>query len=710
MTARRRDEGMQEVPISMTALSAGEIEARSITELKDITYSVPNLKFDVSAIKFSARVYLRGVGQNNSALTLDPRVGVYVDGVYVARPWAGMFDVLDAQRIEVLRGPQGTLFGKNTIGGAINVISAKPTGEFSGRVRVGAGNQDQFDTSAMINVPLIEETLFARAAVSTSETDGWITNQARGDARWPADRSQTARLSLRYLPTDDLEVLLTGDYYRSRGTNGLFSCEWKPLPGAALPGIVAALGLADDMAAACAAEEASSPDKSAADAHPDADSTIWGTSATLTWDLDWAQLRSITSFRHVEGRYALDADGSGVPYVEAQLGLDPHLQDQLSQELQLSGTSMDSRLNWVGGIYWFDEDSYAHQGSLILSCVISVLCTETIEKAGARSWAAYGEASYDLTERFSVTAGLRTTHERKEYDRINQNFVSKAISVQGNASERFNAWTPRFNVMFSATDTVHLYGGWSRGFTSGGFNNNDNLNPYEPEFAGVWEAGLKSEWLDQRLRVNFAYFYNDYEDVQLTVVRDIGAGNLVKTLQNAAEATIQGIELEVLATPFPGLRLSSGLGITDAEFDEYIDLIPPPAGSPPGTPPTPVDKSNLKFFHVPPVTFNVSAEYTVPEFFYGNLRLRADWSHRGKTHLDVNNSEDGLMHKVGLLGGRVTWELPDGKTEVALWGKNLLDRRYWRESSDLTDSIGVVIEQWEEPARYGIQITRHFGN
>ena len=335
------------------------------------------------------------------------------------------------------------------------------------------------------------------------------------------------------------------------------------------------------------------------------------------------------------------------------------------------------------------------------------------------------EFTYDVTDQLSITGGVRRTHERRYMDRFNRFLVAGFDLIDAQVSDRFNSWTPRANAAYRINDDVMVYGGWSRGFKAGGFNGLSqgafgDLESFDEETVGAWEVGLKSTWFEDRLLVNLAAFYSDYEDIQLAVTETdptggtTSAANFASNIKNAGEATVQGIELEIVARPLPGLVLQGGLGITDAEYDEFdeVDAAATAACVAASTSPCPVlvDRSGLDFANTPDVNFSLGAQYSFPLLNLGELTLRADWYHQDDVWYDPRNRAKQQQKKYGLLNGRVAIMLADDKTEISVWGRNLLDRTYNRSANYAGDLFGHAVTTVGAPRIYGVEITRTFGN
>lgn len=733
VTARKREERLQDVPISITAFSSGELEDRHITRIDEIGLATPNLNFDRIG-SYSSRVYVRGVGQSRSIITEDAGVAQYLDGVYLGRSQGALFDVVDIERIEVLKGPQGTLFGKNAVGGAINTITSKPNGELGVKATLGFGSYGLFTSRVSANIPIpgYEEQLMTRVAFGSTQRDGYIRNKFNGEDL-DDQRNMSGRAQVRWLPTDDVDLLLSFDQTKLRQRGPGSKCHFVD-PTATFFGILFLAGV--DYRGACNANLATGDYSVIEDIPGREDLDVKGYSGTLTWDLGPATLKLISAHRELEFISNNDFDATGLNVLQFLGGTSN--QDQVSHELQVTGSAFDGRLSWVGGLYFLRESaadvriSQTDPTKAVPAPILApipipltfLLVTQDGRKVSHRSRAAYGELTYDVTDRLSITGGVRRTHERRHMDRFNYRLIAGTTLVEGQVSDRFNSWTPRGNVTYRINDDVMIYGGWSRGFKAGGFNGLaqgafGDLQSFDPETLDAWEAGIKSTWFDDRLVVNLAGFYSSYDDIQISITESDPTGNTfpasyANNIKNAGEATVQGLELEVVGRPFPGLLLQGGLGLTDAQYDKFdeVDTLATSACVAAGTSPCPVtvDRTNLEFAFTPDVNFSVGAQYTLPAIELGELTLRADWYHQDDVWYDPRNRPQQHQDKYGLLSARAAFMLADGKTEISVWGRNLLDRTYNRAASYSGDLFGHATTTVAAPRMYGIEITRTFGN
>ncbi len=776
-----------DVPIAITAFNSEKLQERNVISVMDVGDYVPNVKFDTDTDPTSARIYIRGLGPGPG-----PRVGLYIDGIYWGRRRGSVFSLMDIESIEVLRGPQGVTFGRNTTGGAVLVRSNKPSADLGGHAKVGYGDRNLFTTEGVFNYP-IRENLFTRVAFQSRNSDGYIKNVLDGNTYWD-ENNQSIRASLRYLPTEDVDILLTARRRRQREHGPLFTCAWTGdldprFPTSEFHELMLQDGILDDYRAACQRSRELAPRRGESQVRNSWDLDSWGTDGRIEWDLGRARFRSLTAWRRVEWEGGGDADSTGFVLSDTVPGDVYKVRiDALTQELNLEGSLFGDRVEWLLGAYWLDERISrvfpAHQPFAFSPIALTHVGGENQPIEGGtpdheweeenRSLSFFGEATYHVSDRLALSAGVRRIHERKQLKDPSFCFPesvlwSNAVLISGEfvdgefrgvgeyfnavdcigarnwSAERYDGWTPRFSASYRLSDRLMVYGSWSRGFATGDARSPRSCSralrvervlgtlpqdlcadapDFEPEEVVVWEAGFKSDWFDNRLRVNLNYYHTKFDGIQVV---EAGArhGMLSLVSYNAGKATIQGLELEVIGRPLPGLTVDFGLGTIDAEYDEFTRIDPDP--SVPDNPVSPddffgplfprdeesliEDRTGLNFDHTPNVEFNIGAQYDLPVRQLGDLTLRADWNHRGRVHNARNNLSAYEQGKRGVLSGRLTLRFADGKTEVALWGRNLLDREYLLAgASDFDGAFGSEAIQFAAPRRFGIELTRRFGS
>ncbi len=734
VTARRREESLDRVPIAVTAFSDVALEVRSMRNLTDVGDFTPNLDFSVSGgaggSPSEATVYLRGVGQIEPGIFADPGVGIYVDGVYIARSQGAVFDLLDLDRVEVLRGPQGTLFGKNTTGGAIQLITRAPSPDLEGRFGVIAGNLDRRDLQLRVSGGL-SDSLSGSLSVLSTARDGYARSLQTGPT-FNDDNRESARLALRYRPGDRWIFDLSLDGTRERETaldQSLLAIFGAPL-FEFYQQVLAADGqpiITDEFITGdLRLSNSSFPSRN--------DGDIFSSTLRASYQGDGFELLSISNVRDVEYLGSSDFDGSPIGFFARTYDQE---QSQRSQEIQLSGSARGDRLQWLAGGLYFEENPVDDSLTLNLEGLFEglerapgpifappgappSLCNPVpVEGAlcfggagnplnfafffgdGIRdrldiettSWALFGEATLAAGERFSLTGGLRYTREEKDVEFFTEPQNSPPRTLLEN--EDWEAWSPRVSLAYRPGEDTMLYLAISRGFKGGGFNASRSLSrtelvPFDQETVWATEAGLKTELLDNRLRLNAAAFYYDYEDIQFASFLVID-GELFLVIQNAAQGRIQGVELELEAHPAPGLTLAATLAYLDTE---YTDLVAEGGASLDGQ----IPKS-------PEWSHTLSLQYAFELEDRGSLILRGDYSYKDDYFNDVANSSFIAQEGFGLLNARVIYATPSDRWEFALSGTNLGDEEYLEHgfaalSAGLATGIAGRPREWALSVQY----------
>jgi len=587
VTARRTEENVQRVPGAITAFSEKSLDRIQATDTTGLQGAVPNLNIvQGRGSSNSTNIFIRGIGQPDALQTFDPAVGVYVDDVYLSRIRGNQLDLLDVERVEVLRGPQGTLYGKNTIGGAIKFVTRKPGQEFRATGSIAVGSYNQFELKGAASGP-ISDTLAAGFAVMRAKRDGFVEDR-NDDREYNNKNTLAGRAAIAYTPSSSLRVDLSADYAHD---------DAKLNTGAPLndivhlftPTVIVPLERDPDHYNFTVETTPGLPNSTKM--------THWGLSGTAAYDVnDQLTLKSITAYRKLRTTDYVDIDATA-----AEVGdvlVDVH-QDQFSQEFQLLYTS--DRLSGVAGLYYLDEDITSHQEAFAddlvnLAAFRGILpdfllgpsnfptFLRTIDDdLKTNSYAAYANVSYSVTDALRLSAGLRWTRDEKDYFRTTSTFSSSLLlnSVAPFVFDRKDHWSdvsPMASIDYQFSPSTMAYLRYSKGFKSGGFNGRANeigsSTAYDPETANSYEAGLKTT-IARQLRLNVAVFHTGYKDFQARV-SELDDSTLPPTpllsVLNAGKLRIRGAELEAVWTPTPQLLLDTQIGYLDAEYKEFDDL------------------------------------------------------------------------------------------------------------------------------------------
>ncbi len=658
VTAEKREENLQSVPISITAITGDNLTKIGISNVEDLQFFVPGISITNDSM---AIVNIRGIGTSAFGVATDPSTTVHYDGVYISRPTTTYRDMLDVERLEVLRGPQGVLFGRNSAGGTLNIISKLPSKDLSGSVGATFGNYGKRTINGTVSGPL-SDTAQGRLTVVKNDRKGIYKDIVTG-ARYQNEDSLAGRLTLAFQPSDSIEVILRADGSRERETGypavrSSYPAAFR-LAGAAIP---------------------SRSDQIALDYAPVNNVDAWGVSSTINWDAGPILLKSITAYRASDVTQKLDVDATNlflrnIDFYETS--------KTFTQELQLLSNG-DGALSWILGTFYLREKGDDEIRIIEPGRNLAIPETNT-----TNAFAVFGQATYSLTDRARFTAGLRYSYEKKDFD-----YTVRIGGVQVDAaqpSSSWTAWTPKFGIDYDLSEDVMAYVSATRGFKSGGFQLGDG-QPFLPEYLWSYEVGLKSTMLDRKLRANLSAFYYNYTNLQ--VVEYV---NGVARTTNAGKATIKGLELEIQAKPVDRLSITSTLSYLDARYDVYFD--------------SGVSLQGNRLPNAPKWNLTMGAEYTAP-VGSGELVFRVDAAYRDDVFFKASNAPAFTGPNTTLLNSRISYQPESKKWEFALYGRNLTDERYVTYSTVGTDATGVSnpaypLNVYGEPRQYGIQ-ARYF--
>lgn len=659
VTAQRRAQDLQEIPIAITAFSAEDLQFKQIERMDDIAKAMPNVVIEPTpSATNGARVFIRGIGADESLFTADPAVAIYIDDVYVPRITGSLFALYDIERIEVLRGPQGTLYGRNATNGAVRYITRQPDGkpDFTAQATFGNFSRSDFRLSGG---GAITDSLSFRAAAMMLQNDGTTTNLTTG--RKVNDNDfRAARIVLRNEFSDVTDLSLAFDYLADRST------PWFPV------------GLGRDFPANNTDGDLFTFNSVLTPQDGLNKMDQYGASLTWRTRIGGNNLTAVAAYRSFDWDFVSDFDGTDAVRLHLTQFQE---QDNQSVEVRLDGEA--GRAAWVAGLYGFWESN----DQPTRTDVFSTGATNDL-KQDTEAYAAYADATFSLTDRMRLTTGLRYSYEKKDFSVV-------STLANGNPNYVFadsDSWsTPTYRAVldFDVSDAAMVYLSYATGFKSGAFNgrgaNPAALTPVDEENVETLEGGLKSTWLDGRIRFNATYFFSRYEDLQVNALSQSG----VFTLVNAAEAEFQGLELEFTAAPMRGLLLNATLGTLDAKYTKAA----PGSGF----------NTSLEPKSAPELTWNVGAQYT-HAVGSGSMSYTGNVAFTDEYFQNVGNSPTIKTGDHTLANARIGYRSADERWELAVWGRNLTDEEYIAGGIYVA-ALAVETGFINMPRTYGIEFT-----
>jgi iron complex outermembrane receptor protein len=600
VTARRRNESIQTTPIAVTAIAPAQLEASAAINIGDLQGAAPNVLITVQSTRAAAaNISIRGIAFADVEKSFDPAVGVNVDGVYIGTSTGQLLDFFDIDSIEILRGPQGTLFGRNTIAGVINIRRTRPTGEWGGKFEAGIASYDQFSARGVLNAPIIPGVLAAKLFDFHTEGSGYYRELGTGKHRGGSN-TENFGASFLLTPTPDFNALLTlekqvQDFDPVNGS--------LPPPGDVFCGFLPICGgnTTTDIYKVFPAPGNFGHYRSPA------------ATLEMNWDVGPVKLTSVTNYRSSTEHQNQDFATGGL-YIADRA----QRYHQFSQELRAAGKLSDS-FDYVTGVYYFNSRYHLIQNTTVFGAFAGT--QDTTGKS--ESYAGFFDFDWKIFDRVRISGGGRYTHDRKEN-------INPLLGGGISASKTWSKFTPKIGIDYRPTDDIMVYGSWSRGYRSGGFNGRGQTvfsatTPYDPETVDSYEVGLKSEFFDRHVSLNLAAFYTDYKNIQQSTTISLAGGVGNETIvTNAASAKIKGVEADLTVRPFQGLTLRSSVGYTDSKFGGFV-VSQPVTGI---AFPVLFDLSNVDLIYAPKITFAVNAEYTVPMEMgplRGHLKLNAGY-------------------------------------------------------------------------------------
>ncbi len=683
VSARRRDETLQEVPISLSSFTGDQMEKTGVPDLVALGASVPNTTLKTSrATNSTLTAFIRGVGQQDPLVGLEAGVGLYIDDVYLNRPQGAVLDVFDVERVEILRGPQGTLYGRNTIGGAIKYVTKRLSNDPEASVKISAGTYGQLDGIISGSTPIAGDSLKIGGSIASFHRGGYGENVITGRDNYDKD-IVSARASLEATPTDALFIRVAADAIRDTSNprhghregiagDGTEESPFEPV--------------LDDVY-----DNEAGVDVITSENHPLNKNELegFGLATTIEYELsDTLTFKSVTAYREDESESIIDFD-SRFP-----TGLDAPVQyenDQLSQEFQIN---LDfERLQGLIGVYYLD--AYAKN---VFDFLVPNAIAYTFGEVDTTSMAAFFDLNFDITDTFSLSIGARYTEEEKDFHSFRATYligdnglhasphfggngasITEQTFVDGQevapefiSSRTDNALTPKISVSWQPVEEHHIYASYSQGFKGGGYDPRGNYSQavgrsgFKPEFVDAYEIGIKSTFLDGTVSTNIAGFYSDYTDVQIpgsVVIRDEegNATGFDGNLSNAGEATMKGLEFDITASLTDSLTSTLAIGILDAGYEVFVE--------------EGVNVADSKNFqNTPDTSSSFTLNYSV-DIGPGELNINGAAAYTsGIQQFEIPTILDQPGYTLFNLS--VTWTSDDDHWQAGLHGRNLSDKEY----------------------------------
>ena len=708
VTAQKRTENIQDVPLSIMAVSERAMEAKGVENVRGLERMIPNLRIDTIAQQSGVALRIRGFGANSNA-AIDPSVAPYIDGVFIPRPGAALTTFLDVESVEVLRGPQGTLFGRNATVGAISMRTHAPKDAFEAKVAAEARSFGTYQGEGMVNLP-VNERLALRFAAIANQTDGYIENRIDGKTYGESD-TVAGRASAKWSLNDDLTWTLRADYARTNGDGvPLNQVDTSTASAQQLANFAARVG-------APAPVLTYPPSRTIAQhmTNLDLKDQQWGVTSDLSWDVGGYTLRLIDAYRDWRNE---QSDGDVVFTPVDLLSRDASFDSKSqSHELQLispQGALLDGRLDFVAGLYYFDEDykigEIFNLGSRYCSFAVAAAAPSLVgvcnaaPKVGAAtgrfqqnatSKAVYAQAHFDITPTLELIIGARPTWDEKDGSVVQTlaNPTAALLRAPESAALKFDDQQPswRANLSWHATDDVMAFVTYSTGYKSGGLNSAGGTPAlgarrlFNSETSDDWEAGVKSVLFDRRLLLNATLYRTTLDDFQ---ERSFDGTSFI--VRNAGSIRAQGLELEGQARPERHVNIDFGVAFLDSTFTANHAAPGLPACTGAATScPTIQDLTGATPTFSPKWQWNLGAEYASDPFFGGfTATVRADASHMGRYFSTSDLSQQGVVDSQTLYGARITLTSPDQTWNVAVFGENLGDELVFRQKfPQILDSL-----------------------
>lgn len=669
VTAQKRAADIQDVPIAINAHTGDQLDNAGVTNLGKLDMITPGLT--VSQRGANSTIFIRGIGSVVAQSSVDPAVALYSDGNYLARAREVNVDLIDVNRVEVLKGPQGTLYGRNATGGAINIVHNNPGYEPELDMLLAAGS-DKYRKIALVgNLPLIDQKLALRAAVQGVSRDGYTENLLARETDVLDDfddlDARSFRMSLLWDPSSDVEVLFSADYFKDTRNGYSMIADTSQTNGAVFFG------------------GRTHPDvrRFYAEFTPGYDNKVWGVYSAVSWDTsdEWS-LKWIVGYRDDEGGEVFDIDGTDYRW---SFITSPDTDKSVTSEFvaNYTGTNFD----FTAGAYFYDEE--LEQNVTILPAGFAPVLTPSVEYE-ARSFALFAQGSWSFNDVWSLTAGTRVSRDEKEFMT-----VVRANGIETDDFAGDDDWTPttwKLGLEARPDDATLIWLSASRGFKSGAFNTAIDRPSVDEETIDAYELGAKWQNQDGSLRLNGSLFFYDYKDIQLETSEPMIP---IQITQNASSADVRGLDLDATWQPLSWLQLQASLSLLDTELGDYIT-------DNPATPdPAPENGKGNRLTNAPEVTWIFGTQIFWPMGTVGDGYWRLDWRYRSEVYFEPFNNEYARQGGYSVLDTLLGWESPDGTYGLELFVSNLTDKEY-RDNYIITGGGVINIDRYAAPRMWGV--------
>lgn len=673
---RATGEALQDTPVAATAFGAQQLAEAGVHDLTDVGRMAPSVSLQPSSQRGVQNFSIRGMGVSGSTPSDEPAVGVFQDGIYWGSNYGALNELFDMEGVEILRGPQGTLFGRNVTGGAVTVRSARPSFQPKAEGTVGIGNYGLKELSGFVTGPLIGDKLAGRLALQVRSLDGYFTNTVTGKDYGQSD-SYIVRPSLTWDPTTTFSVTALAEWFSDSGdptvVRGIAPCT---IPGCT-PNLATREGFktSDDYYDVAYNEPGSN------------EVDVFMGVVEANWDVFGGVLTSVTGVRNVRTRVLTDFDGTPSAGFLQQVAQD---QDQFSTELRFAA-DLNRFLSYTVGLYYFEQTFDFRERRSLNNNATNIATRSYLDND---SFAAFADADFNFTDRLTVTAGVRYTEETKTASAAAFGGCSldfQTCTLTGPRSTSDENVSPRISVSYDINDNQLVYASATRGFRSGGFSLRGTalVEPYRAEEVTAYEIGYKGDLFDRRLRLNLAAYNNTYDDLQRTILGVSPTAGVVQSVFNAAAATVRGVEAELTAIVTNNFEVTAAYGYTDAQYDEFLGVTNPGA---------------LSFVRIPENTGTLATRYERGLENGGRIVARAAAQYTSEYFYDDTNllKQDGYT----LIDANLAYTLPSGDWTVTLWGKNLTAEEY----SPWGSTLGALGENRfpAAPRTFGIRLQARY--